>query len=174
MLSARVQADIVAQRYPDALDTLKRATEADRYDAFAPAAAARFYWSAVLNAPGDTKALDSAKDYATRAWQRQPSTDNALLLARVLFLDETKQAESLAMAAKAVELDPMDVRIRMDYARLLLDAGKTEEALAQTVIIRDIDQHRPANSDLRLTPEELGQLDVLAGKAEPNQSQDIP
>ena len=73
---------------------------------------------------------------------------------------------SLAMSAKAVELDPMNVRLRMKLARRLLAAREDGAAGRQLEQALEIERQLPPDSDLRLTEAErrdLARLVVRAG-----------
>jgi len=136
---------------PQAQQWLQAAVQADPLDGSAASVLARLLYG---HSP-------AAVQYARAAFQRQPNSGHAAILARVLRLEEAGQSEALEMARKAVDLDPMDVRTRLGYAEALVAAGQPDEAARQIRIIRQIDDARPADSDLRLTPKELERLDAL-------------
>jgi tetratricopeptide (TPR) repeat protein len=137
-------------------DDLAAAVAADRLDGNAPAALASV--EATLGRP------DEAVAYAQVSFQRSPTPNHATLLTRLLWRDG-RRADALQAAVQAVYLDPMDVRLRLEYAAMLVEDGQLAQAAEQVRIIRQIDRSRPADSDLRLTGKELAELDALARRA---------
>ena len=107
---------------------------------------------------------DEAIAYALVSFQRSPTPNHAVLLMRLLWRAD-KHASALEAGVQAVELDPMDVRLRLEYATMLVNDGRLAQAAQQVRIIRQIDCSRPADSDLRLTGKELAELDALADRA---------
>ena len=164
------------RRRASAIENMKLAAEADPLDAFAPAGLAKLY--AADGRPA--KAVQSAEE----AWSRSPTFSNARLLARSLCggtglkpVQEDTGYEpvppgALEMAAKAVELDPMNMWFRCEYAEMLLKAGKNNESLQQIQEIRRIHHARPTISDLRLTDEELKTLGLMEKKIKHRRSDD--
>jgi len=141
-----------AGRFDAAGAHLAAAVDADPLDGFAPGDLARFH----MGAAGKTS--PEAIRMARLAWRRSPVAVNADLLARALG---PASAEGLAMSAVAVGLDPMNVRLRWRHAEALLRRGHADEAMGELRAVRRIDAARPADSDLRLTGEELAEIEKL-------------
>ncbi len=151
-------------RIASAIENMKLAAEADPLDAFAPAGLAKLY------AAGGRPA--KAVACAEEAWSRSPTFSNARLLVRALRGIPDHRDEALEMATKAVKLDPMNMWFRLEYAEMLLSAGKSDEVLQQIHEIRRIHHARPTISDLRLTSEELKKLDVMEKRINRRRSDD--
>jgi len=141
-----------AGRFEAAGARLAAAVDADPLDGFAPGDLARFH----MGAAGKTS--PEAIRMARLAWRRSPVAVNADLLARALG---PASSEGLAMSAVAVGLDPMNVRLRWRHAEALLRRGHADEAMGELRVVRRIDAARPADSDLRLTGEELAEIEKL-------------
>ncbi len=74
---------------------------------------------------------------------------------------------ALTLLAEAVDhLNPMDLRLRADYAVVLLDADRPNEALRQLVLADAIDSSRMSDSLERFTPAERQQVAMLRARAE--------
>jgi len=143
---------------------LSQAVAADRLDGMAAADLAELHLRAIAALPpgaGEGSARQ-ALAFAETAYARSPIARHAILLARALWRAEPSPSRALQMAETAVGLDPMNVRLRREYAEMLLVAGQPEAAAEQLRTIRRIDHARPADSDLRLTPAELAELRRLA------------
>ncbi len=143
-------------RIAPAAEEMKLAVAADPLDAFAPADLARLF--------ATTSKPEKAAEYAEKAWARSPTFSNTRILARTLRGIPNRRDKSLEMASKAVELNPMNMWFRREYAEMLLAASRFDEALRQIREIRRIHRARPTISDLRLTEEELKKLDVMEEK----------
>ena len=139
-----------------------QAVEADTLDGIPPADLARLHLLNIRTLqPPPPKDLTGALAAAQLAWERSPTSGNAKRLGEALGHWRGKQGRALEMAAKAVQLDPMKVRWRIDYAGMLLAAGRPSGAARQVRQAREIDSARPADSALRLTPSDLDGLDRL-------------
>ncbi|MFA6132984.1 MAG: O-antigen ligase family protein [Phycisphaerae bacterium] len=154
-----------------------RAAEDDPLDAFSAADAAIAIVSLTNEEPGN--GLFSPADalaWAKIAMRRDPSSyAHARLAAQIAQrLGGPAAGEALALLADAVRLNPMDARLRMDYARLLLQAGHGEQARAQLAEAERIDRALNPESLVRLNGDERAQLQSLLRQAGANRPVDAP
>jgi tetratricopeptide (TPR) repeat protein len=82
-----------------------------------------------------------------------------------------QRREALDHMAQAVERDPMDARLRVDYARMLLLEGRREACREQLTEALRIDaslprRGRPEGSPMQLTPAELAEVARLRGESD--------
>jgi len=121
---------------------------------------------AIRQAPGSFVLHARAGDAAWRAGQREKA---AVAWRRAAELAPTgaKVQEALSLLAEAVDhLNPMDLRLRVDYAEILLDANRPAEALRQLELAEAIDSARMAESLERFTPAERQDVAMLKARAE--------
>ena len=155
-----------------AIGHMRQAAGADELDDLAANSLARLSLEAVRNAPPEQVVghLREAARAARLAWERSPTASNALWLAHSLRHWPAREDEALDMVRTAVRLDPMNVRTRIDYAGMLLQAGDLQAVTEQTRRARQIDEGLPPDSDVRLSPSEPAalKLRLLEGKLKQN------
>ena len=141
---------------------MKLAAAADELDGRVAADLSGLYLSAVQADPqaAGEQMLAAALRFAREAYRRSPKAFHAILYARALWARGDPQ-EALELAEKAVSLDPMNIRLRWEYAEMLCQAKRFDAASRQLSEFHRIDQALPQDSDLRLTREELDRLEML-------------
>jgi hypothetical protein len=142
---------------------LRAAVAADGLDGLAPGYLATMKLAALrVDRPELMRAITAdGIAFAQLTYDRTPRSLSALVLARALWRDPKQRDRALRMADRAVEMDPMNVRQRWEFADMLAAAGRLEAALRQIDEARRIDQLRPVDSDFRLTDKELTGLSQL-------------
>jgi len=141
-------------RFNEAVELLSKAVDADELDGISAADLAKMYASRMR--------WRQAQYYGRIAWMRCPTANHAHFLAKAIYSCAGKPNEQvLEMYAKAVVLDPMNMRIRYEYAVMLFSSGKYEESGYQIRRIRWINSRQPADSPTRLTTDEMKRLDLL-------------
>jgi predicted Zn-dependent protease len=85
---------------------------------------------------GDTKALG----YGERALQLAPDNPLVLDTVGVLLVDKGETAKGLEYLARAMSLAPDRYEIRLNYAKALLKAGRTEDARKELTHLQGIEQ----------------------------------
>jgi len=140
---------------------LRAAVAADTLDGLAPGYVATMKLVArPVNQPALMRAIVAdGIEFAELTYERSPRSLSAVVLARALWRDPQQRGRALRMAERALEMDPKNIRQRWEYADMLAAAGRLEKALQETAEVRRIDQTRPADSDFRLTDEELARLE---------------
>ena len=155
-----------------------------------PAGAMRFAEGAALADPSSTTVAIDAAVVAAHAAAKAPSRAERLRLdararhwaAQAVMRDEmspeahavagrtlfrpggtgSQWRRALEHFKRAVELDPMNMRLRLLRATGLQEAGDGQAALEQLREIRRINDSLPADSDVRLTEAEMKRLADLA------------
>ncbi|MCD6378198.1 MAG: O-antigen ligase family protein [Planctomycetes bacterium] len=96
-------------RFDDAVGLLSRAVNADDFDGISAADLAKMYASRMQ--------WRQAHHYARIAWMRCPTANHAHFLAKTIYSQAGKPTKPvLEMYAKAITLDPMNMRFRYEYA----------------------------------------------------------
>ncbi|HET6427230.1 MAG TPA: O-antigen ligase family protein [Phycisphaerae bacterium] len=157
-LVREVSGRLVQRRGLDAVRALSDAADADPLDGITPADLARLLLAWQEGAHPAT--FPSAVKAAQTAWRRSPTATHADLLSRALGDD----GRAVDMAAEAVRLDPMNPRLRIRHAAVLLAHERPDDARAQLQRARALHDALPADSDLRLNDEELRELEELFQK----------
>lgn len=147
---------------------LIRAAEADPLDPLAAGDVARFTVALCPGGPAGLSCLSTAGNWASEAAARNPASarwqrlsgDIADRLA-ALSGDEQLRAEALRRMREAVDLDPMNMRTRLDYAEMLQAAGRSEQCLRQLEQIEEIDSRLFPESVERLTVVERHRIEEL-------------
>jgi tetratricopeptide (TPR) repeat protein len=146
-----------------AIAQLEAAIDADPLDGLAPGYLARIYLAALQQGPpepiGQAMAAE-AVHFATLAYERCPRSSHAILLAEALELGRRRR-KAVEMAAKAVQLDPMNGRLRWQYAGMLFRAGSAGAAREQVREVRRLDDALLPESDMRLSAAERAALAEL-------------
>ena len=142
---------------------LRAAVAADTLDGLAPGYVATMKLAALwVDRPEVMRAvIADGIEFAELTYQRSPRSLSALVLARALWRDPQQRDRALRMGERALEMDPKNIRQRWEYADMLAAAGRLDDALWHTAEVRRIDKTRPADSDFRLTDEELARLDAF-------------
>ena len=144
-------------RFNDAVELLSRAVNADDLDGISAADLAKMYASRMQ--------WRQAHHYARIAWMRCPTANHAHFLAKAIYSQAGKPTKQvLEMYAKAIALDPMNMRFRYEYAVLLFAVGKYNQSVQQINQIRWINSRQPLDSPVRLTADEMKKLDLLESK----------
>lgn len=161
--SARIDGAIAALRAgrPAAAALLaERAALADPLDPLAAGDAARIAAAAGQN--------DLAVRWARQAVRRDPADGTWKHFAASLLWEsaparrpDPRRTEALALMARAVQQNPMGLRGRLAYARMLADAGQNAECLAQLRAAEDIDRRLNPDSLYRLSPDERREIESL-------------
>jgi len=157
-------------RWTDALDRADAAVRADPRDAVSAAEAG---WARVLLPPGATKErLVDAIGRMDEAIRRCPSSSRwHAAAARVRHLlagltnDEALYNRAADQMGEAVARDPMAPMLRIDYAEVLLGAGRAADALVQLRAAEAIDATRAADSLFRLRSRQRDRLEHLRQRA---------
>jgi hypothetical protein len=147
-----------------ALSWADRAVQRDPRSAPCHQLAANIAWAAQtlrdnrpvkLLAEGD-KAFDGGRTIeAHDAWV------HAAQLARAVYAPD----QPLAELARAVELNPMDGRLRMAYAHMLCDADRPRQCLEQIARAEWLDSRLPGDSVQHFRPAERRDLAALRARA---------
>jgi tetratricopeptide (TPR) repeat protein len=143
---------------------LKLAAEADPLDSFPTGYLATIYVTASHTVPPwlSGQFVGDALRAAEETCRRNPdSPANHLLLAQILWRQGLHLQRALAAARQAVGMDPMNMQTRIEYARMLLDSGRLPAAAEQLAEVRRIDRERAPDDILRLTPEELREVEAM-------------
>ena len=93
----------------------------------------------------DTGDYDEVARLAAEAAALEPGFANAYLLEGWALILSGQVEAGLAAASAAVAVAPEDVDVRANYARLLLDNGRLQEALAEFHVVH---RHRPHHPDV--------------------------
>ncbi len=154
----------------------EQAAEADKFDALAAEDAARIYTLKTLKYPGpvwttDRSQLEHAYRWALEATKRDPANYAharfAAYVAWQLRSHMPYKETALKHMSKAVELNPMEMRLRLVYARMLRQADRPAECLRQLRQVEKIDRLLLPGSVEHLSPEELKEIERLKIKAGP-------
>jgi tetratricopeptide (TPR) repeat protein len=86
-------------------------------------------------------------------WTRNPKLVSAHLLRTRILLDQGERDAALAGLAKAVAALPRDRSLRMDYARLLVDAGQLDKARREFATLLN---QNPKDTDSLIRPRPAG------------------
>lgn len=108
----------------------------------------------------DTGAYDEVVEAAKKAVALDPGFAGARLLQGWALVSSGRVEEGLVEAAAAVEIAPDNVNLRFNYAKLLLDNDRPEQALEALRFVHD---RRPNNPDVIQT---LGILSLRQGDLE--------
>lgn len=156
------QAAYCNRQLAPAVASMKSAVFADTLDAMPAADLAQVYLAVHQAAPpGDKpRMLEEALRFARLAHERSGRSFHAILYARAL-LARGYLVRAMELAGEAVRLDPMNTRLRWEYAEILVAAGKLQEASEQVREIHRIDGALPEDSGLRLSPQERRRLKLL-------------
>ena len=107
---------------------------------FADSAQAQYLYASFLV---DTGAYEEGARFAGKATRIDPDFASAYLLQGWALILSGRTDQGLAVAMMATTVAPNDVRILGNYARLLLENGKSDEALKQFRIIHAGNPHNP-------------------------------
>jgi len=150
----------------------RRAAESDKADALAARDAARLLLATCADDPRRTAdALAQARQWANEAIRRDPGAyrNHATLAdvhAALATLGEPgavrRRAESLS---RAVRLDPMNFRLRIDYAEAALDAGLADECLRQLDKAEHVESKLIKPSVEEFTPAERERISAIRARA---------
>ncbi len=153
------------------------AVGADPIDPLAPADAAKVLRLAATVAPTpraaagyQTRALELARE----AIQRDPENSGRFRSAAEIQHERALatgaapvlRADAAELALNAVTLDPQNARLRIQCARILLDAGRRVECLRQLAQAERVDAALEPQSTLRLGGRERGELAAMRARAE--------
>jgi len=161
---------------PGAIYFAEQAADADRLDAVPAAEAARVSSLARDGAgwaDGEVS-LVRAYHWACEAIRRDPADYSCQRLAgrvawRLRGYRPHAGQSALVHMGRAVQLDPMDIRLRLEYARLLSETARWAECLEQLRRAEQIDRLLLDDSLLHLTAderEEIASLKARAGRQE--------
>ncbi|MGC9453934.1 MAG: O-antigen ligase family protein [Phycisphaerae bacterium] len=163
---------VAAGRPQAAQQLLSRAAEADALDPLAAGDVARFTATLCPDGPAGLSCLSTAANWAAEAAARNPASARWQRLAGELeagiadVTDEPlRRAEALRRMRAAVDRDPMNMRIRLPYAEMLLEAGRGRDCLEQLQKVEEIDNRLRPESVERLTPDERERLERLRRRA---------
>jgi tetratricopeptide (TPR) repeat protein len=164
-------ADMEQARYDRRWDRLAdlagQAAQADPLDPISAADAAK---AIGLRIPQEDRLqarqdLDRAYDWAREAVRRDGQNAAWQLQAGTVAW-HFDLVQALAHMERAVGLDPRDPRMRLQYARMLLDALRPADALRQLDAAEAIDRGLLSDSSERLTPVERDQVRSMRQSAE--------
>jgi hypothetical protein len=178
-LFRRVLARLMAGDLGGASTAAAALAAADLLDARSAADAAKVLREAAARAPAATerRALrDRAYRFATQAIRSDEANGSYHRLAGGILwsmpdpADAKAADEALGHVSRALVHNPMNARWRIEYARMLLTAGRAAECLEQVRRARYIDEHlpragRPGGSVMQLTPAERSELERIEAKA---------
>jgi tetratricopeptide (TPR) repeat protein len=168
---------VQASRAPNArvaADWAKRAANDDPLDALAAADASRVVAaSCPSSGAAELQCLTDAYAWAKTAIRRDGENSSwhrlaglaAWRLAEVSPDSRRLRQEAIAHLRRAVDLNPQDLRLHMELARMLLDVGDSGGALRHVDKAWQIDQGLLGESNQRLNGQERAQLDDLRERA---------
>jgi O-antigen ligase len=171
-------ADALARGRGDAAAALAAdAARADPLDPVAAADAARVF--RVLAAGASPRVaeplLADAARWAQAARKRNPRSPSVLRLAAAIEAERAALAEdgghvaaAAAFMGEAARLDSRDARLRVEYAGLLLSAGRREDCLRQLDEAERLNGALPEESTYRFSAAELERIAALRREALPN------
>jgi len=139
---------------------LRLAASADRLDDIAADDLARF----LLTAPPDAVRLSQAMRWAQEAIRRNPADYGHQELAARIAMRQRDPATAVEHMAWAVRLNPREARLRVDYAEMLLAAGRQEGCLQQLEAAEEINARLKAfdpGSLQLLRPMERARIEAL-------------
>jgi len=158
-----------------AAEAIRRAAEADPLDGRAAADAAKTIAMACPPAGlGRAAGLKRAYQWAKRAIRRDAAKAAYHRLAARMALEAWRENRSasptvddaLAHMAAAVELDPHDARLRLTYARMLIEAGRMAEGLGELRVAESIEARLLPDSVEKFKPAERREIELLKSDAQ--------
>ena len=187
-VSRRVVAGLLAGDLAGPAALADAMAAADPLDGRSAADAAKVLREAAARAAGGSErraSRDRAYRFAAEAIRREPGNGGYHRLAGGVLWAMPNPAgpngpdEALKHIARAVEHNPMNARWRIEYARMLLTAGRASECIEQIRRARYIDEHlpragRPNGSVMQLTPAELKELAQVEAAAKAGQLDPAP
>jgi len=149
------------------------ASDADPLDADAAADVARAFYSGDPAEAAGVFGTVSGYEYALEAIRRDPdnyayhrlAAEIARQLAPRNLPDGPTVSDAIGHMLRAVQLNPMDARLRIDYAEMLAEAGMPADALNQADAAEVIDLQLLSESVKKLNHEENRRLESLRSAA---------
>lgn len=154
---------------PGAINYAARACQTDNLDAHASADAARLAINAANR--GLPAAIRQACPFALQAIERDPANNSYQRLAGDILWhtsrpdDISQRQRALEHFKRAIELNPMSSRMRLDYAERLLITGQTKQCRQQLAQALYINNHLPPNSVMRFNTQEQTKIKTLQHQA---------
>ena len=172
----RMASHVNGNNLHEAIDAATRAAQADSGDLTAALDAAVLALHTTAEARSEVEAgrrLETALQWANRAIERDGADARGYrTAAEVLTRMGTglNWRRALAHMARAVDLDPMNMRLRIRLAEMLAAADRRAECVEQLRQVQYIDTHLPhegrqGGSPMRLSTKELADLDRLRREA---------
>ena len=164
-LADRAERFLREHRPADAADLLGRAAELDPASPCLLERLGDAYWLAGAASPplpGGVRggeASPGAMEKARSAWQKATSLFTAGPVA-------ARGREALAFIARAVQLNPHDLRLRVNYARRLVSLGRQDECLRQLDHAERVDAAYYPESVSRLSPAERQTVRLLRARCQ--------
>lgn len=121
---------------PDEAESLMR----EMAERFAGSAQAQYVYALFLLNTGDYR---GGAEFARKASRIDPDFANAYLLHGWALISGGEVDHGLAIASQAVGVAPGDVAVRGNYARLLVEQEKGQEALEQFRVVYEQSPHNP-------------------------------
>jgi len=154
----------------------EEASDADKISAAGPVASARARLAEGLNEHDRVRkasmlqgaytcALEAVRRHSDRAIYHRLAAQAAQHLAADAP-SSVHVSEYLGHMACAVELNPSDARLRIDYAAMLLDAGRFRDCLSELALAEQIDKELLPESVKRLNADERKQMEDLIDRCE--------
>ena len=158
---------------PAAAAAAQHVAEADRLNAQTAADTAKICAQAapLADSPQERAGLArSAIRWADEAVRRDPANYAFhRLLGNILWFSdasaEAPRAKALKHIERAVELNPMDMRLRIECAGMLLGAGRGAQSLVHLDHALVVNASLDEFSDVKLTDKELSRIETLRTKA---------
>ena len=165
---------LVADDGDGALLWARRAMRADTLDAISATDAARLWMRLCGPTSQDRRQREQGYQWARQAIRRHDQkAAYHRLAADILWGDPRRKPHradeavaALDHMAAAVRRDPQDLRMRIDFTRMLVAAGKAEEALVQLAAAEEINRRLLPSSAYRLREKERREVERLKAAAQ--------
>ncbi|MDY6914338.1 MAG: O-antigen ligase family protein [Planctomycetota bacterium] len=170
----RMLAGLVAGDPAAAVPHARRAAQADPLDAQAAADAAMVILRTLPGGDQNARksALRAARLWAEEAKNRNPDSYGAWRLAgeiawqeAVASAEKTQVEPALRYMARAAELNPMDIRLRVAFARMLCSAGRAKQCLRELHAAEYVDRRLLTGSVEHFNPAEQAEIERLRARA---------
>lgn len=148
-----------ADDLPAAVSAATRAAVADKLDPLAAADAARVHHALAAH-QANRAAARQAYDWALEAIRRDQAAAGWQHLAAAISRS-TNNGKAASHMGQAVQLDPQNLRMRLEFAQILLNDGRQQEAIIQLDAVLAIDAGLLSDSNERLRQAERDRVDSL-------------